>query len=344
MTRFLPDRWLPWVVCLLLIHVNAIVSAQDLHIVMRDGTSRAGPLPAPEQWLAASRIGEAPPTACDGAVLLRTGAVLVGMPVAIERDQLVMRSDRFGRIDLPMDQVAGLSFGSAIRDIGAGEPGAVFVNGDAMPGSVAFLDQVNLGLHTGRRIVSIPRSRVAIVRLAPLDTPPAGWRVLANNGDRLLGPLTARGGALVLDAGPGRLDLARGGWSAAWWEGEGSRPATTVPFTGATPAVAIDAFHDGRPLAWRQRIYGRGFAIRGAAQLTWAQPGGGRLIGEAVLLVGETATIMVGEQSLRLRADAAPQSFAFPLTDGTCTVTVSAPAESGSPLVLLGWPLFIPNP
>lgn len=316
--------------------------AQDLRVVPRDGAPRDGALPAAaNQWYAASRSGEAPPTACDGAVLLRNGALLVGIPVSISKDQVVMRSDRFGLVHLPVATVSALAFGATVRAIGAGEPGAVFANGDAMPGKIAFLDELNLGLDTGRRILTIPRSRVSIVRLAPLEAAPSGWRVLADNGDRLLGTLTVRGRAQMLDAGVGSMDLAKGGWSAAWWEGEDCRPATTLPFLGATPSVAIDAFHDGRPLSWRNRVYGRGLAIRGGARLEWARPPGSRLVGEAVLLAGEQATVTIGEHTVTLAAGAPPQPFSVAQGDGPCVVTVSAPPATGSPLVVIGWPLFV---
>lgn len=333
------------IVVLLLAGLGSLLvplAAQDLRVVPRDGAPRDGALPAKEnQWYAASRSGEAPPTACDGAVLLRNGALLVGIPVAISKDQVVMRSDRFGRVNLPLATVSALAFGASVRAIGAGEVGAVFANGDAMPGKIAFLDELNLGLDTGRRILTIPRSRVSIIRLAPLETAPAGWRVLADNGDRLIGTLTARGRAQILDAGTGSMDLAQGGWSAAWWEGDDCRPASSTPFLGATPSVAIDAFHDGRALAWRHRVYGRGFAIRGDARLEWARPPGTRLVGEAVLLAGEQATVVIGEHTITLEAGADPQPFSLPLGAGPCVLAVSAPPTTGSPLVVIGWPLFV---
>lgn len=322
------------------------LSAQDFVVVPRTGDVRVGPLPAPDQWWAASSPGLPPPTAVDGAVMLRNGMLLVGIPVSINATTVVVRSDRFGVVTLPLADVAAVSLGGPVQGIASGEAGAVFVNGDTAPGRVAFLDPTSLGLDTGRRVLSIPRSRVRCIRLAPLLATPEGWQVWGVNGDRLSGPLSARDGTLTLKALVGGTTLTPAlppaQWSAAWWEGPACRPATAVPFRGMTAAIALDAFHDGRPLAWQDRVYARGFAIRGAARLEWAKPEASRVIGEAVLSAGDSATLTFsGGESITFQGGAGPQSFSVPLGAGDFVLEVTAPPGTGSPLVVIGWPFFI---
>ncbi len=328
----------------------ATVSAQDFVVVPRTGAIQVGPLPAAEQWWAASSPGLPPPTAVDGAVVLRNGTLLVGIPVSIDAQTVVVRSDRLGVVTLPLAEVAAVSLGGPVQQIALGEPGAVFVNGDTAPGRIAFLDPTSLGLDTGRRVLTIPRSRVRYLRLAPLLAAPEGWQVWATNGDRLTGQLSTRDGTLTLK---GILEKTVEGqaltalllpsqWSAAWWEGPACRPATAVPFSGMTPAIARDAFHDGRPLTWQDRVYARGFAIRGAARLEWAKPDAAHLIGEVALIAGDSATLtFTGGVSLTVLGGATPQMISVPISAGPLVMEVTAPPGTGSPLVVIGWPFFI---
>jgi len=322
------------------------VSAQDFVVVSRMGAIQVGPLPTAEQWWAASSPGLPPPTAVDGAVVLRNGSLLVGIPVSIDAKTVVVRSDRFGAVTLPLAEVAAVSLGGPVPQIALGEPGAVFVNGDMAPGRIAFLDPTSLGLDTGRRVLAIPRSRVRYLRLAPLLATPEGWQVWAANGDRLIGQLSARDGTLTVKAlveGHAlKASLSPSQWSAAWWEGPACRPATAVPFRGMTPAIARDSFHDGRPLTWQDRVYARGFAIRGAARLEWAKPDAARLIGEVVLSAGDSATLtFTGGVSVTVQSGAAPQMFSVPVGAGALVMEVTAPPGTGSPLVVIGWPFFV---
>jgi len=323
----------------------ASLSAETVALT-RDGKISVGKLPAPAQAVAVMNLGVVAPSNQDGAVLLRDGSRSIGIPATLDLKQVVVRCDRLGERSFPLDQVAELRLGPGIdlpRPIGF--TGAIFVNGDSLAGSIALFRSTNVGLNTGKRVASIPRSRVAAVVLAPVGAGSEGWRVLLDSGDRLIGRM--EGGATWKLSGPDLVLPLDRGWSCAWYQGAEVRPLSTLPLKGLSPAIALDRFHDGRPLSARGRPYGHGLAVRGQAVLQVATGGAGRLLGEVAVLEGREVRVRVLVDGREVWT-ASPHSDEVPTVidavlgaGGELSVEISAPAAAGAPLVVLGWPTLV---
>ena len=247
--------------------------------------------------LAASLAGPVP-SRLEGGALLADGDLLTGYAASLQAGTAVVVSGVGGRLEIPGEKLAALITSPVATanplDVPAGFSGALLANGERVAGTPAFLNEAQAGVDTGKRVVQIPRNRVAALVLRPPEAPAkACVRVRLATGDRLSGMLTARDGAWV-------VRLALGYWTLpvaqvrGWWaEGPDRIALTALPvsasYTGdlKPPLVplGVDRTADGDWLRLGAVRCDRGLAARAGTTATIALTGGWRSL-VAVLAVG----------------------------------------------------------
>jgi len=183
----------------------------------------------------------------DQGVVLADGDVVAGVVVAVQNGQMEVASDRFGSRSLPLANVAGLILApqsiTVLARIGDEPAGGRFLNGDRLVGTVAFLNPVAAGINNGKRIIELPRERLALVRTSSAmvvkvsakdsATSSAIQRVRLITGERLSGVLLKLDKATLTlkHAALGELKIPLALVASLWSDGGALTPLTTLSAT-----------------------------------------------------------------------------------------------------------------
>ena len=183
--------------------------AADIHVLGTDGAWRKGPALADAttltinnnklpltQVIMARHATSAIAQVVDSGVVLTNGDIIAGGGLVFQNGQVTISSDRFGLRTFPAAAIAALMLAPQrtvkllrITDTSAG---AIFANGDALSGNLAFLNAASAGIDTGRRIMDMPRARISLLRLATTAVPPvAQHHVRLVSGELISGIMTS---------------------------------------------------------------------------------------------------------------------------------------------------------
>jgi hypothetical protein len=298
----------------------------------------------------------------DQGVLLADGQLLRGVPRSLQQDKLDFASDLLGDRSLAADSIAAIAFGpvpAADPLAGTdGSPGVILANGDRVDGKIAFINDKEVGVDTGRRIAQVPRARIRLICLRAI-APAAGLWLRTGGSDRLRAAAGADGFTVQLGGGdPVKLPLAA--VRVAWSEGaqltplERLAPASVqrLPEFDEDIAVTVDRFRDGAPLAIGAQRFERGLASRAGCEAVWTQLGGASsLVGEVGVADGPGAAICrvvvdgkVAFDSGALAGGATPRPFSVPISGAKELRLVAVPANGGDTAgarVVWGWPTLV---
>jgi hypothetical protein len=291
--------------------------------------------------LAAGLLGEVP-SRIDGGALLADGDLLVGQVLSFQAGKTVLASGAFGQVDLPLDKLAALLInpGPTVPALGtpAGFTGAVLGNGERIAGQPSFLNATQAGIDTGKRVVQIPRERVAalVFRAPSAPTSPAlHLRLLT--GDRVSGTLKAAGSEVELTHACGTWRVPTAALRGWWSEGPTRAVLTALPLTMSYSGdlepplipVGVDRHSDGGWLMLGTLRCDHGLSLRAGSSVQASVGGSFRtLLAVLGVVRGGPATCKVvadGKSvfdSGALQAGAAPRVVAIPL-NGAKEVTLS---------------------
>jgi hypothetical protein len=131
--------------------------------------------------------------AVDQAVVLHNGDVILGIVQDMQGNQLRFASDRFGAMTVPVDQIRGLCLTTRSLPLPLGDAeftGVQLQNGDRVSGTAQWINEANVGVHNGRRIVEMPRTRVSFIHFAAKNPGQKALHSLRlRNGDRVSGEI-----------------------------------------------------------------------------------------------------------------------------------------------------------
>lgn len=236
--------------------------------------------------LAAWLAGDAP-SRIEGGAVLDDGDLLTGYAASFQAGNAVLVSGIGGRLEIPGDRLAALITSPVATanplDVPAGFSGAVLANGERIAGTPAFLNEAQAGIDNGKRVVQIPRGRVAALVLRPAAAPAkACVRVRLATGDRVSGVLTQREGAWAIRNGLGEWTLPSTQVRGWWSEGPDRAALTALPVTASYAGdlepplipLGIDRTADGDWLRIGAARCDRGLAARAGTTATVALAGG----------------------------------------------------------------------
>ena len=161
------------------------------------------------------------PAHISGGVQLLDSDLLTGRVMSFQTGIATLVSGVAGRIEIPAERIALLITSKVLTarpvDVPADFTGAVLANGERVTGTVSFINDAQVGIDNGKRVIQIPRERVAaaILRAPTYPVKPVVCLRLAL-GDRLSGVVTVINGAW-------KLRHALGEWSIpaaqirGWW-------------------------------------------------------------------------------------------------------------------------------
>lgn len=238
-----------------------------------------------------------------GAVSIQ-GDQLRGLPRSFDKGQLELASDSLGTVVLGQPKLAGIVLSpvrlTALVALLRGKPGALLANGDRAEGSLAFLNAEMVGIDNGRRIVQVPRSRVVVVVVRPVDTDlatrPRLWLRLIN-GDRLGGDAWKSAAAAVgIETGLGAFTIPAAAVAAIAVEGGRTVPLTRVVPTrlaakdrlGTDLPILYDAASDGGWLIGGGLRGERGLQLPARGEGAWPVAGYAILLAWAACPAGST--------------------------------------------------------
>ncbi len=241
-----------WRVSLLLSAcLTAPLIAADANVLAGDGTQQKGAITSDGRTLTvagasvalerlvAARFASTVANEVDQGVVLADGDVVAGVVLSVQNNQLELASDRFGTRSLPLTAVAGMILApqslTTLARLGDEPAGGRFLNGDRLAGSVAFLNPAAAGINTGKRIVELPRERLALVRTGTAITAVSTTvqRVRLITGERLSGALTKLDGTTLTlkHAALGDLTIPLALVASLWSDGGALTSLTTLPAT-----------------------------------------------------------------------------------------------------------------
>lgn len=354
--------------------------AVDANVLVGDGTQAKGAITSDGRTLTvggatvalgrlvAARFNTSVAGVVDQGVVLPDGDVVAGVVLSVQTNVVELASDRFGTRSLPLNSVAGLILApqplSTLARLGDEPAGGRFLNGDHLAGSVAFLNPAAAGLNNGKRIVELPRERLALVRTGTVLT--AGTtgvqRVRLITGERLSGTLTRLDGTTLKLKHPvlGELAIPLALVASLWSDGGALTSLTTLPATVTQagflgPAAlprANGAGNDG-PLAVSGGTAEHILRVQARCALTYT------LDGTRDVLVGEVAldprAIGRGDATVRVLgdgkplaeialADGKPHLLNVPLTGVRTLVLQTDAGPDGvttGDLVTWSWPVLV---
>ncbi len=191
-------------VAILALATLAVAGEAPVNLVLpRSGEARAAIPLASVDWATVALFSQAgaPARALDQGLVTYTGEILRGIPSAVGNGQCTFVSDTApgenGASDknpaesrtLPMTSIQAIILSplpvTTLIYANPREAGVLLANGDFLAGQIAFLDRVNLGINTGRRMAQIPRERVAALFNSPGPKPPVSksWRITSFAGN-----------------------------------------------------------------------------------------------------------------------------------------------------------------
>ena len=386
MHRRAVSRWSLCRAVLALVGAWSVMSAGEVAVLSGDGvalhgaatsdgrTLTVGGMAVALERVVAARFAVAAATV-DQGVVLADGDVLAGVIVSMQNGQLELASDRFGRRSLPLAAVSALMLApQTITDLVhvSDEPaGARFLNGDRLGGSLTFLNPAAAGINNGKRIIELPRDRLALIRTAaaaspaPVDAAAAHaslQRVRLVTGERVSGTL------LKLDASTlklkhavlGELVLPVALVATVWSEGGALSALTALPATvkqagflgpAATPR-ANGAGNDG-PLMGPGGSAELVLRVHARSELTYTLDGGSDLlVGEVALDArgvgrGDAVVRVLGDGKTLVEialADGAVHLLNVPLTGVhqlTLVTDVGPDGTTTGDLVTWSWPVLV---
>ncbi len=145
---------------------------------------------------------------------LRTGDIFPGQPLATAGGKLIFNSVAYGKIQVSLDDVAELSYGTGSATI---QPlttdQLVFANGDTLSGTMLAFSSLGAKWKSSLGILTIPAARIRAINLAQTVPPPVPHgpqiRITCADGTVLITPRLAWDGAL-LTAYPGGVGPVHG--------------------------------------------------------------------------------------------------------------------------------------
>lgn len=269
--------------------------------VTSDGkTMRIGAATLALERLVAVRFAPAAGT-LDQGVVLADGDVVAGVVVSMQNGQLELASDRFGRHSLPVGAASALVLApqtiSDLMRVSEEPAGARFINGDRLAGSLSFLNPAAAGLNNGKRIVELPRDRLALIRCAPAPvaatTTAALQRVRLVTGERISGRLASLDAGTLTLTHPvlGNLSLPLALVATLWIEGGAVTALTTLPatvtqtgFLGALAAPRANGAGNDGPLLVPSGNAEQVIRVQARSELVYALDGGSDLLVAEVAL------------------------------------------------------------
>jgi len=348
--------------CLLLV-LPALGWAADLSLLLHDGTTvvgqpalagttlTMGSTTVPLAKVVGISGAAATPSWIDQGLVLVNGDHVRGTILGLQKGTFSFVSDLLGAIEIPLVDLSTVILipRRAGEALPPGFIGALFVNGDRLPGKLAYIDERNIGIDNGRKVLAIPRERVAMVVLRSIAVSATASQVLRlANGDRISGQLKAWGPAgLELTTARGVVQCATSELSGLWNEGPGSVPFTSNSLSGLMPGVAVDALPNGMPLVVGSRRYGHGVGIRGVASLSVTNDGSfNSLIGEAVVLEGRAMVQVQADgktvwDSGSLTAGEPAKSFTAAVNGAKQIHILTLAVDESLPLTVVGWPTLV---
>jgi hypothetical protein len=349
-------------------HVLAGDGAQHQGIITSDGRSlNVGTASIPLDRLVAARFNAGVVSDVDQGVVLTDGDVVAGVVVGLQSEKIELASDRFGSRTLPVTGVAALILApqplTALSRI-AGEPaGGRLLNGDHLAGTVTFLNPAAAGINNGKRIVELPRERLALVRTGTAIAAPTGavQRVRLITGERLSGTLAKLdAGMLTLKhAALGEVAIPVALVASLWSEGGALTPLTTLPakvtqagFLGPAALPRADGAGNDGPLAVVGGTAEQVLRVQAECALTYTLDGNaGALVGEVALDPrgnrGDAVVQVFGDNQKLAEislADGAVHALNVPLAGVRSLVlkTTSGPDQTTSgDLVTWSWPVLV---
>lgn len=337
--------------------------AADLTLLVQDGTTVSGQptLSGTNLTLGSSTVplakvvgisgAAATPSWIDQGLVLANGDHLRGTILGLQKGTFSCVSDLLGAIDIPVGDLSTVILvpRRAGEALPPGFTGALFVNGDRLPGKLAYIDERNIGIDNGRKVLAIPRERVGMVVLRPIAISTTANQVLRlANGDRVSGQLKAWGPTgLDVTTARGVVHCATGELSSLWNEGASFVPFTANGMSGLMPGVAVDALPNGMPLVAGSRRYGHGLGIRGAASLSVTSDGTiNALIGEVAVLEGRAKVQVQADEKIvwesgTLAAGEVAKPFTAVVTGAKQIQILTVVVDESLPLTVVGWPTLV---
>jgi hypothetical protein len=164
----------------------------------------------------------------DQGVILADGQVLRGVVREYQNEKLSFGSDLLGEQTFSTSAISAM----VISPIEAGAPlqatagiaGVVLANSEHIAGEISFINQLEIGITSGKRVRSVPRDRVRLVILHPCVPLSGVWIQLAT-GDRLHGTLSSiTDNTATLVNSFGSLNLPMSQVCSLWSESPGLQP------------------------------------------------------------------------------------------------------------------------
>lgn len=340
----------------------AALAAVEPSALLRDGTVVSGQpgftggslslggsaLPF-DRMLGVAGVADFPITTMPGALFV-TGDRLRGRVLGLKDGTFTLASEQFGAITVPEADLAVLLLAPLLssRLPLDGVGGVLLANGDRMPGRIASLDAASVGIDNGRRVLTIPRERVAAVVLRPRMPPAQAQQIVRlASGDWVTGQLSAWSpSGFELRAGRGALRCTSSEVVALWQVGAGQRPFSFALDGEVPPQAGVDALPGGRMLAVGKRRFGHGLGIRGVATVTARTDGAAKLIGEVAVREGRALVRIVADgrtvwDSGPLGPGDPPKPFTAVLVGAARVQVQTVAVDATAALVVVGWPTLV---
>ena len=312
-----------------------------------------------------SILAGAVPSQVDGGAVLADGDLLVGLPISLQAGVLTIATGAFGTLQIADPQLAGVVISAvptaAPLDIPAAFSGAVLTNGERISGQPSFLNQLEAGIDTGKRVVQIPRARLAaLVLRAPVAPAKPVVRLRLATGDLVSGVVSASTGGWSLRHALGEWTIplsAVRGWSSAGpdrMSASAMRPSATYTDQLDPPLIPLlsDRELDGGWLHVGALRCDCGLALRAGTTASITLPPGSAWK-SLVALVGvdhggpAVVTVKADDRvvytSPELSMQTAPTAIAVP-AGGAKVLTLSvvnSHADDQPAAMVCGWPTLI---
>ena len=308
------------------------------------------------------------PSQISGGALLVDGDILVGNAISLQAGVASIASGAFGLIQVPAADLAAVLVAPTSAASPARSPkaftGAILVSGERVAGQPTFLNPTHAGVDNGKRVVQIPRERVAALVMQPVRpmTKPVVRLGLAT-GDRISGSVTAAAD------GAWSLQHALGTWTipryqiGSWWTEGAERTALSALQPLATyrddldpPLVPmrLDQDSEGTWLRLGTTRFDRGMMLRAGTTAAFTIEGSWKSL-VAVMGVAHggpaVVRVMQGQKTLwdsgPLTAGAAARPCVVSL-QGVTSLSISVvapdtnlPDKTGPGYVVIGWPYLL---
>jgi len=179
------------------------------------------------------------------AVRLRDGQRWPAQVEHLDRKTLSVEGPLIGRRRIALSDVAGFDLGGRGPMIQAPPPVVIQKEGEAIPGRLMWMDEMEIGIESPLGVLKLPRSRASRVELAGVDRPESVDIVRLFDGTVLQGDVTLERGRVVIEHNTlGQLDFALDAIASVTRQSSGRRWLTR---TDAWRVEARDVFGQPRP-------------------------------------------------------------------------------------------------